>query len=337
MNFLWFPFVTMYGFCAFLHRWFYEIGLRKRIRLTKPVVSVGNLTVGGTGKTAVIDHLLYDLESKGVKVCVLTRGYGRKSKETLIVDSTHSADDVGDEPLWLYQRHPQTKILVSQERAQAATTIKDVDLFLMDDGFQHHELKKDYEIVLLDTTRPTWHYRLLPQGYARESWDQLRRADIVVLTRANQAAEETIEELADKLFKLGIMDITLSSINFEHCQDILTQKEISIVGKKCLLVSGIANPESFEKLIVDSGGVVVHHVKEADHAIFSMDTISRYFEQAKQLQADQIVITEKDAVKWRSSLKESLSLPMNVGVCLTALSFEPPLEGVADAASHHFT
>lgn len=313
------------------------MGLRRVIRLPRPVISIGNITVGGTGKTAVVDHLLYDFESKGLKVCVLTRGYGRTSKEDILISSEHTASQVGDEPLWLFQRHPNTKILVSSNRAEAALKIKDVDLFLMDDGFQHYELKKDFEVVLLDATRPDWHYELLPQGFARVPWKHLQRADLVVITRSNQVDDARVDEIVDRVYKTGVMDVSLSFIDFSQCMDLLGQSEFSITGKKCFLVSGIANPGSFEALTKQSGANVVRHVKEMDHAQYNSSKIAQYFEQAKKLQADLILITEKDAVKWREILKDTLSFPIPVGVSLTQLTFDPGLEGLVDAATHNFS
>jgi len=335
--FLW-PLVQLYRFFSYFHRLTFRSGLRHIVKLSKPVISVGNITVGGTGKTAVVDYLLTQLEAKGLKCCVLTRGYGRKSNATIIISETSRAEEVGDEPLWLYQKHPQAKILVSNERAKAATTINDVDVFIMDDGLQHYELARDYEIILIDSTRPDWHYDLLPLGFARESWSALLRADLVLITRANQVSDDRIDQLADRIFKTTMIDLSQSVINFKQCLDIRTSQSIEVKGVKAFLISGIANPASFERLAKDTGIIVLGHKTRDDHAVYTLENVNEYLKLAQNSGAQIALITEKDAVKWREIFKAKSSQVtlFPVGIIETSLQFEPSIENIYDAASHHF-
>jgi tetraacyldisaccharide 4'-kinase len=334
---LW-PLVLLYRFFSYFHHLTFRLGMRHVVKLPKPVISVGNLTVGGTGKTAVVDYILTQIEILGLRCCVLTRGYGRKSKETIIVSNSSTAAEVGDEPLWLYQRHPTSKILVSPERAEAATKVTDVDIFIMDDGLQHFELERDYEIILIDSTRPDWHYNVLPLGFARESWSALKRADLVVLTRANQVPEARIDTIAERIFKTVMVDVSECFINFEQCEDIRTGQPLEIKNTKVFLVSGIANPRSFEKLVMDNEAQIVGHKVMDDHYVYTLESINEYIKQAQSVSAQLIMITEKDAVKWQEIFKAQGTQVMEfpIGIVWTSLLFDPPLESVYDMASHGF-
>src|SRR5258708_1503383 len=117
------PFKIMYLVSSSISSWIYKLGIVKPIRLPQPVISVGNLTVGGTGKTPFVDALLSHFEGRGLHCCVLTRGYGRRSMETFTVIDAATTDQVGDEPLWLFRRHPQSKVIVSAQRALAGTAV----------------------------------------------------------------------------------------------------------------------------------------------------------------------------------------------------------------------
>lgn len=336
MRILLWPLSLLYRFFAMADRSFYSLGLRKAIKLDKPVISVGNLTVGGTGKTPFVEALITLLENRELKCCVLTRGYGRKSKETFVVIDRSTTDQVGDEPLWLFQKHPNAQIVVSASRAEAARTIKGADVFILDDGMQHKKIEKDYQITLIDATRPDWHYQVLPLGFARESWKAIRRSDLVVITRSNLVSDRRIDELAERILKQGVLDVVECSLHFERCMEIITGNELSLVGLKVALVSGIGNPDSFEAVVKQAGALVIHHLKFADHMTYDSKTVLAALDKARASKVDALLMTEKDAVKWREHRpKDGVPIPCLVGIVRTRLRFHPPLPEIYDLVHHH--
>jgi tetraacyldisaccharide 4'-kinase len=334
---LW-PFSLLYRVFAYADKSVYTTGIRKPVRLPKPVISVGNLTVGGTGKTPFVDALLTSLKSKGLRPCVLTRGYGRKSEQTFVVIDRSTTDQVGDEPLWLFQRHPDAQIVVSTNRAEAGLKVKDADVFVLDDGLQHRKVEKDYQITLIDATRPDWHYNVLPYGFAREKWKAIRRSDLVVITRANLVSEKRVDDLVDKILKQGVLDVVECSIHFDKCSEIITGNELSLSGRRVALVSGIGNPESFEQIVKQTGASIVGHLRYSDHMIYDSRAVLAALEKARSLKVDALLMTEKDAVKWRENRpKDGVPIPCLVGVVRTKLRFNPGLPDIYELAHHHIS
>jgi tetraacyldisaccharide 4'-kinase len=334
---LW-PLTVLYRVFAAADRSVYTTGFKKPVRLSKPVVSVGNLTVGGTGKTPVIDALLTNFEAKGLRCCVLTRGYGRKSEENFVVIDRSTTDQVGDEPLWLFQRHPKTQIVVSANRSEAGLAVKDADVFLLDDGLQHMKIQKDYQITLIDATRPDWHYNLLPQGFGREKWSALKRSDLVIITRSNLVSEERVDTLVERILKTGVLDVVECSIHYDRCAEIITGNELSLSGRKVALVSGIGNPSSFEAVVKQAGATIAGHLKFSDHMIYDSRAVLTALEKARSLKVDALLMTEKDAVKWREHRpRDGVPVPCLVGVVRTRLRFNPGLPDIYDLAHHNLS
>jgi len=328
------PFGYAYGRLAHLRRRFYSTDLLKSEKLPKAVVSIGNLTVGGTGKTPVVDAVLDQIEKEGKRACVLTRGYGRKnpSDEPLILKASSQTSEGGDEPLWLARRHPRSVIAVGSDRIAASRIVSNnIDIFILDDGLQHLRIKRDLDIVLLDCTRPLWHYRPLPWGYGREDFSSLKSTDIIILTRVNQAADGHVSLLLKILNGLGLRQIHKSQITVSGCEDVWTSKEVSLAKKRTFLVSGIGNPESFEKSALDVGADIVAHEKKGDHFDYNQKDIEHMVEQAKEKGAEILLLTEKDAIKW-----QELSAPhlgqLLVAKLVTTLEFNPPLPRIYELA-----
>jgi len=326
------PFGLVYSFFVSIRNSFYARGIFKTKKLSKPVISVGNLTVGGTGKTPFVDILLTELESKNLKACVLTRGYGRKSSNAVLITENTKIKDGGDEPVWLFQNHPSTKIVVDSDRVAGSKMAGDVDVFILDDGMQHLEVHRDFEVTLIDVTRPLEDYHPLPWGLARENWSALRRSDIVILTRVNLATDEQVDSVVDQVLKQGVMDVIESSIHIEDCLSLETGEPIETTHKKVALVSAIGNPDSFEALVKTLDVQIVDHEKQVDHAAFINKKIQSLVARAKVRGADLILITEKDAVKWKEAGTTAYEIP--VAYVVTKLSFNPELPSIYDLATH---
>src|ERR1035437_5600743 len=192
------PLAWIYAQIANLRNWMCDRGLLRSFDLGARTISVGNITVGGTGKTPLVAYVAEILSDRGERVCVLTRGYGRRDpKQRVLVSDREqilaNAIDAGDEPVELAQRLLGKAVVVADgDRVSAARWAKDkfgITAFVLDDGFQHRRAKRDVDIVCIDATNPFGGGKMLPVGRLREPIRNLRRADIVVVTRCNLVGE----------------------------------------------------------------------------------------------------------------------------------------------------
>ncbi len=297
--------------------------LRKR-KLPARVISVGNITVGGTGKTPLVEMLASELGKRGCKVAILSRGYGRRVNpaagkrmprmvnrvavvsdgKTLLMD----AMEAGDEPYLLARNLPQVAVLVGKDRrltGNYALNKLRVDTIILDDGYQYWPLKKDLNIVIIDSTNPFGTGHLLPRGRLREPLGSLKRADLFFLTRVDQV--DAVEGLMERLGRLNPQAKVLKSVHqADHLIDLRTgeRTELTILkGKKVLPLSSIGNPESFERTLNDLGALLVDSVRFPDHHLYQPGELKGVEEEAIRKGAELIITTEKDAV--RLPLKES--------------------------------
>jgi tetraacyldisaccharide 4'-kinase len=321
----------------------YSSGILKTTTLSKPVVSVGNLTVGGTGKTPVVDVLLEQFKRAGKRACVLSRGYGSPGQwalEPIVVGQTTKTRDVGDEPAWLAQRHPESIVVVNGDRVKSAETVtkkcEAIDIFILDDGFQHEKIKKDYEIVLLDSTVPSWQYRPLPWGLARSPLSSLARADLVILTRVNQVSFEKKRELEKLAMAGGAKKIIGCGLQFLDCVDVWTKTKVALKDKKVFIVSAIGNPESFKKTCFELKLNIVGEKRFSDHSTYTDSIFEMILKEAKSLSADIILLTEKDGVKV-SELKSLKDTQIQCAILKMGLEFERDIPQVYDLVSRNFS
>ncbi len=346
MKFLLAPFAFIFGVIARLRITLYDRGYLKSMKLAKPVISVGNITVGGTGKTPFVDILLTQLESENKKVGVLTRGYGRKSSAILKVEIDSDPHMVGDEPLWQKRRHPHVDIVVGADRVAASKLLSDVDVIILEDGMQHLKIQRDLEITLVDSTQADSDYKYLPQGRARENWNALNRSDVVAITKVNFTTEERADLLLDRVIEFGVWEILESQTVFECLWNLTDGSAVSEIlrGKKVLLCSGIARPENFENLVKIEGAFVIDHIKLEDHAHFGDDAkqVNKFLEnlqaKAKLKKADMILVTEKDGVKLGLGIAyaESPDLGIPIYVVSTKMTFSQELPSFYELATYNF-
>jgi tetraacyldisaccharide 4'-kinase len=284
------------------------------------VISVGNITAGGTGKTPVVAWLLEQLQEHGKSVGIVSRGYRGTERGPSRVPSSGTLDAAscfGDEPAWFASRFPKVPVFICGDRVSAVRAMlqeADVDVILADDGFQHRRLPRSMDIVLLDATEPRWHYRPLPLGRMREPFSSLSRASVILITKTNlandqnqirwlkkeiakvfkkQVAQPLVIELESRILKLA----QLGAMPFE--QGSLALKDLK--GESVLLVSAIGRPEGFKKLIQsESGAVIVDHMVFRDHHAFTEIDLANIEMRAKVTGAGRIILTEKDATKMAS-------------------------------------
>ncbi|MDT8419563.1 MAG: tetraacyldisaccharide 4'-kinase [Desulfuromonadales bacterium] len=291
------PLSVLYGSLMWVRSLLYRVNLFRVTSATIPVISVGNLAVGGTGKTPFVDYLLAYFSARGIRPAVISRGYGgRFSGNVGVVCAGNGPlmppEQCGDEPYLLAQKHPGAQVLIASRRRDAirhlAATAK-VDLIILDDAFQHLSVARDLNIVLLDAARPFGNGFPLPAGLLREFPVALRRADLLVMTRA-----ETIDNHPGRFALPTVacrhhLSRTLRTLGGE------TTELDSLVNKRGVAFAGIANPPAFFAGLLAEGLQLFEQVAFADHAAYG----AREFERLAALgdSADYFITTEKDAVK----------------------------------------
>ncbi|MBN1269821.1 MAG: tetraacyldisaccharide 4'-kinase [Kiritimatiellae bacterium] len=303
--------------------WLYGHGIFRHHALGCQVVSVGNLTVGGTGKTPVVEVFARSLQRSGRKVAILSRGY-KKAKppfwervvdavtlrerrrpplvvsdgKRLLLDSAVS----GDEPYMLASNLPRVAVLVDKDRVKAGQyAIKKLgcDTLILDDGFQYLSLKHRLDIVLVDRTNPFGNGHVLPRGLLREQARNIRRAGFIFITKCDGS---DTSELKQRLRQLN-PNAEISECRHcpRHLQNVYTgeRKALDVVrGMDVAAVSGIAAPAGFEEELARLGARVVHHERYADHHRYSQQEIIDLINRSIEKGAACIVTTEKDAVRF---------------------------------------
>lgn len=308
---LWLPLAPLgllYRWVQLLRALLYRQGILSTFRAPQPVISIGNLTAGGTGKTPVVDHLLRYLLQQGEKPAVVSRGYGGRIRRGVVIvsrgdqcDPLFPAEVCGDEPFLLARRNPQAVVVVAPRRREGIVTAIEecgATLILLDDGFQHLAVERDLDILLLDARRPLGNGSLLPAGLLREPPSAHHRAHLSILTRDESLdTSSPFPELPTLRCRHRLADkfITLdgSSLPFRE-----------LLPLRGVAFAGIAAPLPFFQALQDLGFQLVDVIPLNDHVIYDADTLARLMSAAAS--ADFFVTTEKDGVKLKSS---DLSLP----------------------------
>jgi len=286
----------------------FRLGLRRQAHLGCPTISVGNISVGGTGKTPTVQYLCKGLAQAGWKPAVLSYGYrsslsGRfgvvsNGQEILLMPET-----AGDEPVMLAKRLPGIPVLVGKDRASSGRTAIEnlgANVLVLDDGFQVWKLHRDVEIALVRTTDPFDNGFVLPAGRLREPPSALRRADCIVAIGGvceNSHRADLIRLLTDVAGEKPIVFARYEATNFYSLNDGTTIALRSLYGVKALALSGIANPSSFEETLKELGVEIVERKHFPDHHTYSQDDIERLKEMFTKSGADWVITTEKDAIK----------------------------------------
>lgn len=308
------PFVLLYGLIISLRNWFFDKAVFKSEKVNAKVISIGNITVGGSGKTPLVIYVTNLLKNNGYKVGVLSRGYGRKSSGYKLVSKGEeillNVDECGDE---IYQTTLECKVAaaVSENRVKGANhLIKDADIntIVLDDAFQHRWITRDVDLVIIDqsflSSKSATINNLLPLGDLREYFDSLRRADAIIINRKFFDKERLNEELKKYIAEKNIFAAYYKAISFV---DIMRKIEYSIddfKGQDSLIVSGIANPQSFLNIL---GKVHVNtHNKLIfrDHKNYTQKEVQKIRRRFYITNSHSVITTEKDAVKLSGFSKE---------------------------------
>ena len=294
------PLASLYAGGLALHRGLYRIGILKSHNLPRPVVSVGNLTAGGGGKTPIVMWLAETLAMKGVRPAILSRGYGREGDGIRIVDPDGPWRIYGDEPSMMAGRLGEIPVVVSVNRRLAGLDLlqhRDVDLFILDDGFQHHALKRDLDIVAIDNHRRFGTGRLLPAGILREPVKRLQDADIVVVTKV-VIPDPNFEKELTRLKDVPVVWFDFRPAGLVPLDPSTETTETDASSGSALAFCGIAHPDGFRQSLKRAGIEVAGFITFPDHHTYSVEDISRIKAAAREAGVGRLVTTEKDAVRW---------------------------------------
>jgi tetraacyldisaccharide 4'-kinase len=298
-----------YGLGVRLRNRLYDVGWKRQHRAAVPVVSVGNLTLGGTGKTPCVEYLARFYRDRGTQVVILSRGYG-------------GSNGPNDEALVLEENLPDVPHLQGADRvALAGVAVEELEaeLLILDDGFQHRRLSRDLDVVLLDATDPFGRGRLFPRGLLREPPSSLRRADAVMLTRCDQVAGKEANELTERVRKLAPGRTVVSTTHapvawLQHGQP---DRPVEVLrGKPVAAFCGIGNPEAFRRTLRAVGVKPIAFRTFPDHHAYTRAVVEDLRDWARQQPADAVLATtQKDAVKLRiDKLGERDLLALRIGL-----------------------
>ena len=289
-----------YAGVAAARNWLFDVGLKKAHRLPRPVISVGNLTTGGTGKTPVVRWLAERLRADGRRVAVLARGYGA------------AAGRLGDEQLMLDRllndgQGERVTIVADPDRVAAAGRVMrdrpEVDAFVLDDGFQHRRLARDLDVVLLSATSPFGYGHVLPRGMLREPVRGLRRAGAVVITHADQVPPAEVEAIERRVRDVHADVPVFRAVHAYtalHTPEDATLPLGELAARNWFGLCGIGDPQTFVRQLQSVGGRSAGCRCFADHHHYTVSNLENVRREARSANADVIVTTEKDWAKLRA-------------------------------------
>ena len=324
-------FSAIYGLGLFCKK-YADTRLRRPDRLPAKVISIGNITLGGTGKTPAVISLAREAKKRGLKPCVLTRGYKGKTKETCFVSKGEgpllTAKEAGDEALLMAEQLKGIPVVKGSDRFRAGVFAMENDqlsiislqhptTFILDDGFQHWKLHRDVDVLLVDATKPFGNGKLFPEGIMREPFSALGRADIIVITKSDMAPSGAVTEITRRIrphnAEAPVFTATHQPSGLITVSGSRTGLE-TLKNKKIYAFAAIANPSHFRSVLASAGAEVVGLRKFRDHYVYNQKDIDQITKDAAGLD---MITTEKDLVKLRD-----LRLPEK----LFALSIEFSVE-----------
>ena len=295
----------------------YDLGVIRRFPLGCQVISIGNVTAGGTGKTPVTEKFARELHAAGRKVAILSRGYRRKERPwyqrmfsdvieppLVVSDGKHVLLDAatgGDEPYMLASNLPGVCVVVDRNRVKAgryAIRRFGCDTLILDDGFQYQKLRHSLEVVLVDRTNPIGNGNMLPRGILREPAKNLRRADFVFITKSDGRADDVRALVREYNAKAEIIECRHAP---RVLKDVYTREELPLEwlnGKTLATLSGIAVPQGFENSLRRLGARVIRCERYADHHRYEASEIISALNKAADMKCDALLTTEKDAVRF---------------------------------------
>ena len=308
LRFLLFPFAIIYDVVTTIRNFFFEVGIFKQTSFKIPVIVVGNLSVGGTGKTPQIEYLIRLLKDR-FKTVVLSRGYKRKTEGFVLLNNTHSAEDVGDEPLQYFKKFQNIDVVVDANRVAGISKLitgKSPEVILLDDAYQHRKVKGSFYILLTKYDDLFTDDFLLPTGNLRESRRGAKRADVILVTKCPTNLTEVSKNSIHQKLKKYNTNVFFTTISYDEKTS--GNKSILVDDLKnyeVLLITGIANPTPLLSFLNEKN-VSFKHLKFPDHHNFTDKEITTIKKEYADLKSSKklILTTEKDYVRLEASIEE---------------------------------
>ncbi|MEO6831463.1 MAG: tetraacyldisaccharide 4'-kinase [Chitinophagaceae bacterium] len=319
IRYLLYPFALLYGFVVWLRNRLYDTGFSSSVEFSVPVISVGNLSVGGTGKTPHVEYLIRLLQYQ-YRIATMSRGYKRSTQGFVLADETSNALRIGDEPMQYYLAFPEVAVSVAEERMTGIPLLlqrrPDVDVVILDDAYQHRSVKAGINILITDFSKPFYKDYILPYGRLREGRAAYKRAHMIIVSKCpSDLSKSAADKIVEAIQPLPNQQVFFSTIQYRNGYELFGRNEAEIAGKNVILVCCIARPEPLTAYL-QSLATSVHVLAYADHHYFG----SRDIEEIKQTfnnwdVADKIIVTtEKDATRLllHHELLRELKLPIIV-------------------------
>lgn len=316
------PFLTLmlyplhwgYAFVSYFRNRMYDYGMIRSYSFSTPIVSVGNISVGGTGKTPHIEHFIEELKDE-LNIVVLSRGYKRKTKGFMLVESHHTFQESGDEPLQIKQKFPKVNVCVDANRKRAIEKLSHEltpvpDLILMDDGFQHRKIRPGISILLIDYHQPLYEDHILPLGRLRESVHESKRANIIIITKTPEVVTPIERRILIKNLNLfPYQQLYFSRISygepvsfFPENHNVPIEKDLQKNPLEILMLCGIARPETFREYLMNQYSKMITSLIFPDHHAFTKEDLMRIQTAFEKLESKNkvLITTEKDSVRLRN-------------------------------------
>ncbi len=312
------PFALLYWLGIAIRNWFYKINIFRSASFGLPVICVGNLSVGGTGKSPMVEYLVARLKNN-FKVATLSRGYKRKTKGYALAQEDTTALEIGDEPMQFHLKFPDVPVTVGERRVEAIPQLlhdrPQTQAIILDDAFQHRRIKAGLNILLTDYNNLFTRDFYLPTGDLRDLKSSYKRAEIIVVTKCkpNLSTEEK-KKLIKEIDPLPGQHIFFTAIQYGEIYHIKDKRPSRLHDKKeVLLISGIANPRPLKKLL-EEHSQTYYMMQYRDHHIFTIDDLNDIKKKFQSIEADSkmILTTEKDAVRLVKFQEQVNDLPLYV-------------------------
>jgi len=308
LKLLFFPLSLIYGAIGTIRNTLYAFGFLKSSKFDLPIISIGNLSMGGTGKTPHTEYLI-NLLKNNTNVATLSRGYLRKTTGFYLADENSSFVDIGDEPFQLYQKHKSTiNVAVDAKRVRGVVSLltskPNTDLILLDDAFQHRPIEPSLNILLTDYKKPFYNDFVIPAGSLREFRAGYKRADIIIVTKCpKELGVAQRKEITNRIKPKSHQKIFFSSITYQQLEPVfINAMKLSLTkDHQVLLLSGIANVSPLRNHI-EASGCELTLFNFADHHRFTSKEIDRIVKTCSD-EKTIIITTEKDAVRLRHDFK----------------------------------
>lgn len=312
------PFALLYWLGIGIRNWMYNKNILKSASFGLPLICIGNLSVGGTGKSPMVEYLVRRLKDK-FNVATLSRGYKRKTKGYALANAGTTALEIGDEPMQFHLKFPDVPVAVGEQRIVAIPQLlhdkPETEVIILDDAFQHRSIKAGLNIILTDYTNLFTRDFYLPTGDLRDLKSSYKRAEIIIVTKCKPGLTETEKQkITSEIYPLPHQHVFFTAIEYGSMYHITNNQESELDDKtEVLLVTGIANPRPLKKMLEEHSNSY-HMLQYSDHHIFTIDDLNDITKRFENIETTNKIIltTEKDAVRLIKFSSEIAELPLYV-------------------------